>query len=97
MTWDFSKQSYVYVPASARDAVGNYIPENNTAAGGGSGGHVNYWYPATSGGLEAGDEMMSHLQGLGIQVSGAPIANGYIIACTNTLSGTGCTITTLGG
>jgi hypothetical protein len=100
MTFDFQKQAYVYVPGSAKDAAGNYIPENNSAAGGGPGGHVNYVYPGTLEGLGPGVDMVDHLQGLGVGMQipgGIQLSNGFIIACVGTTSGTTCALTKLGG
>lgn len=84
MAFDFQTQAYVYIPGSARDAVGNYIPENNSAAGGGPGGHNNYIYPDSLVGLGAGVDMIDHLQGLGVSMQipgGIQLSNGFIIAC----------------
>lgn len=100
MAFQYQNQTYVYIPGSARDAVGNYIPENNSAAGGGPGGHNNYIYPESPEGLGAGADMIDHLQGLGVGMripGGIQLNNGFIIACVGTPSGTTCTIIPLNG
>lgn len=97
ISFDYSLQRYVYVDGSARDSIGNHIPENNSNAGGGPGGKVNYWYPDTPEGRAAGEIMVGHLGGLGIRLpGGVPMNNGYMIACVGTPTGTSCSVVLLG-
>lgn len=96
--FDFATQTINYQPGSARDNLGNPIPENFVDAGGGPGGHQNYVYPGNANGLLQGGNQIQNLNGLGISMRlpvGVPISNGYTIACVNTPSGTSCSVTLL--
>ncbi|HET6807116.1 MAG TPA: hypothetical protein VFH59_16905 [Frateuria sp.] len=80
--YDFSSQQFVYVPGSARDAVGNPIPETPLEVSGG--GTMNYVFPGTPAGQMAGLDQVAHLQRMNILVKvPSTRGSGWVMACSN--------------
>lgn len=81
--FDFSTMSYAYLKGSAKDAVGNPIPEDAISAAGGPGSTQKYLYPSTPAGLESGILGVQHFNELGIAIAMPPVVSGsWVIACT---------------
>lgn len=96
--FDFATQTWKYQPGSARDAAGNYIPQNLSEATN-SGGVGKYYYTGTNG-SGAGVQMTNYLDSMGAKVSygaGVKINVGYMIACTIVGGVTHCVVMPLPG
>lgn len=91
--YDFQNRSYAYLKGSARDAVGNPIPEDAISAAGGPDSTQKYLYPDTPAGLESGIRGIQHLNGLGIPVEMPRAFFGpWTMACTRVGQFTQCNI-----
>lgn len=89
--FDFPSMSYAYLKGSARDAVGNPIPEDAISAAGGPDSTQKYLYPDTPVGLESGIRGIQHLNGLGIPVEMPRVFFGpWTVACTRVGQSTQC-------
>lgn len=96
--FDFATQTWKYQPGSARDAAGNYIPQNLSEATN-SGGIGKYYYAGTNG-SESGIQMTNYLASMGAKISydaGVKINIGYMIACTVIGGFTHCEVMPLPG
>lgn len=91
--FDFSIMSYAYLKGSAKDAVGNPIPEDAISAAGGPDSTQKYFYPDTPAGLESGMRGVQHLNLLGIAVAMPPVVSGsWVMACTRVGQFTHCNV-----
>jgi hypothetical protein len=95
--WDVDANKWVYTTGSAKDAIGNPIPENPDQAVGGQANRRNYVWPATNEGVGAASRASQNFGNIGLRV-GVPVfrAGGtWTVACvrvggiTGTVSCTG--------
>jgi hypothetical protein len=91
--WSFQTMEYSYVPGSARDAVGNPIPEDAIKAAGGPNSMQRYLFPNTSEGHMSGASQVQHMNNLGIGVRVVTRTSPWTIACVNSFGRTTCTAT----
>lgn len=90
--FDFNIQSFAYMKGSARDAVGNPIPEDAISAAGGPESIQKYIYPDTPVGHEAGSLGVQHLKEIGARID-VPVdfmRGAWTIACTRVEQVTQC-------
>lgn len=92
--WNFDVRGFEYVPGTAKDVLGQRIPENSVDAAGGINNSQIYIYPATPAGQMSGLEMIDRLNSFGMGLSYPINQNGYSIACTNVGGVTNCVIVT---
>ncbi|MEG0182542.1 MAG: hypothetical protein RR704_03660 [Stenotrophomonas sp.] len=99
VSYSFADRAYKYVPGSARDAVGNVIPDAQKDVANDEKGQQNYDFPATPAGVASGGDMIHHLDQLGVRwvggAGGPPVYVGYRVACSYTPSGVLCQIFSL--
>lgn len=91
-TFDFNTGSFIYVKGSARDAVGNPIPEDAISAAGGPESIQKYIYPNTPEGHESGRLGAQHLKEIGalIDVPVDFLHGAWTVACTRVGQFTQC-------
>lgn len=93
--WNWALRDYSYIPGSARDSVGNVIPDAQKDVANPEQSTQNYVFPNTYPGMAAGDDMVRHLNNLGVRWVGAnrpPVYTNYRIGCSYTPSGAICQI-----
>lgn|GEM_PF-7043961 len=93
--WNWTIRDYSYIPGSARDAVGNVIPDAQKDVANAEQSVQNYVFPNNYVGMAAGDDMVRHLNDLGVRWNGpnrAPVYTNYRIGCSYTPSGAICQI-----
>jgi hypothetical protein len=81
--WDVDANQWVVTPGSAKDGIGNPIPENPDQAAGGAAGRQNYSWPATNDGIGAASRASQNFGNIGLPV-GVPVfrAGGtWTVAC----------------
>lgn len=90
--WNFDIKGFEYVLGTAKDVLGQHIPENAVDAAGGNHNSQTYIYPATPGGQASGLHMIDRLNSFGMGLGFPVNQNGYVIACTNNGVSTYCEI-----
>lgn len=95
--WSFADQRFHPTPGSAKDAVGNPIPETAAAAAGyPTHSSQTYVFPDSPDGMMAGLAEVDNLNrlGVGVRVPSVPIRGAYTIACVTVAGGsTHCELT----
>ncbi|MBK0025188.1 hypothetical protein IAE57_03355 [Stenotrophomonas sp. S48] len=98
VNYNWNVRDYSYIPGSARDAVGNIIPDSQKDVANQDQATQNYEFPNSPAGYGSGEEMVRHLDRLGVGWDGPnspPIHRGYRIGCTYTPTGVRCQIISL--
>ncbi|AWH44361.1 hypothetical protein C1926_04675 [Stenotrophomonas sp. ZAC14A_NAIMI4_1] len=98
VTYNWNVRDYAYIPGSARDAVGNIIPDAQRDIANSEQASQNYDFPQSDAGLGAGDDMVGQLNRLGVRWVGPntpPVHTSYRIACSYTPGGVQCQIFSL--
>jgi len=89
--WNFQTGEFDYVAGSAKDAVGNPIPEDSVSAAGGLNSRQIYVFPNTPLGQMAGLAQVQRMNSLGINVKVVTTTSPWIVACVNNAGRTTCT------
>lgn len=89
--YNFQTGEYEYVENSAKDAVGNPIPDDAVMAAGGPNSSQKYVFPNTAPGQMSGISQVQHMNNLGIRVDVVRTGSTWMVACVSSSGRTTCT------